>query len=37
MAVYFDPNIPMEILTHENHTCDGRKQGEFPEGMDYSI
>jgi hypothetical protein len=42
--VYFDPNnksrwgklIPMEVATHENHTCSGKQQEEFGDHMDYS-
>jgi hypothetical protein len=42
--VYFDPNnrsrsgklIPMEVATHENHTCVGKQQEEFGDDMDYS-
>ncbi len=29
--------IPMEVATHENHKCGGRRQEEFQEDMDYSI
>jgi hypothetical protein len=39
--IYFDPNnksssgkmIPIEIATHQNHTCGGRQQEE----IDFSI
>jgi hypothetical protein len=29
--------IPMEVATHENHTCGDRKQEEFQEEMDFPI
>ena len=51
--IYFDPNnkspsgklIPMEVATHENHTCTARSsyskikepQEEFGEDMNYSL
>ena len=43
--IYFDPTnksssgkmIPMEVATHENHTCGDRKQEEFQEEMDFPI
>ena len=42
--IYFDPNnkspsgkmIPMEVATHENHKCGGRRQEEFDQDIDYS-
>ncbi|HET7148168.1 MAG TPA: hypothetical protein VFI73_06670 [Candidatus Nitrosopolaris sp.] len=41
--IYFDPNnkslsgklIPMEVATHENHTCNAKQQEEF-DATDYS-
>ena len=43
--VYFDSNnksrsgklIPMEVATHENHTCSGKQQEELEDDMDYSV
>lgn len=42
--VYFEPNnksrsgklIPMEVATHENHTCSIKQQEEFGDDLDYS-
>jgi hypothetical protein len=43
--IYFDPDnkspsgklIPMEVATHENHTCSSRQQEQFDGDMDNSI